>query len=135
MTDITLVIRLGEKMILSARSESEGGILSFHDNRYAGLYHGATRKLAALFDDEDRSLVSEMDQDMIIPVSLTLMESRQLYIFLHDGKLPAISDAATWWMPLEDCTLDDILQGTGLSSFAEPVNVANPFRETSGSFA
>ena len=129
MSDIMFVIRLEGKIILSATSESESGLLSFRDNRYPGIFHGPARKLVSLFDHDDMDMVSNMVMGDEMTVELSLVEHRRLSLFLHKANIPAITDNCSWWIALEDCTLEDILSETGLTMFAEPFAVANPFAD------
>jgi hypothetical protein len=124
---LRLKIHLGGKLLLSAESKSEAGVLSFKDDMYPGIWHNAGRLIQALFAPGHIETINMMDPQDHLKMHVSLLAEETLIVRYNDAGNLILTNAYSWWLPLEQATLGDILEDTGMDKYAEPINVDNPF--------
>ncbi len=122
-----LKIRLGDHLLLSAQSRSEAGVLSFEDDQFPGVWHNAGRLISSLFGPEHVDLLEQMDYQHRLIMRVALVAETILEVRRNEAGTAILTDAYSWWLPLDQATLGDILEDTGMDKYAEPINIDNPF--------
>ncbi|KKN90419.1 hypothetical protein LCGC14_0227880 [marine sediment metagenome] len=124
---LRLKIHLEGKLLLCAESRSEGGVLSFKDDQYPDVWHNAGRLIQALFGPDHMEAIGLMEPQDHLKMRVSLIAEETLVVRYNDAGSIILTDAYSWWLPLEQATLGDILEDTGMGKYAEPINVDNPF--------
>ena len=124
---LRLKIHLEDQILLSAESRSEAGVLSFEDDQYPGVVHDAGRLISSLLAPAHFSLVERLDHMSHLRLRISLVAEETLELRLNDAGTVILTDNYSWWLPLDQATLGDILEDTGMDKYAEPISVDNPF--------
>ena len=124
---LRLKIHLDDQILLSAESRSEGGVLSFEDDQYLGIWHDAGRLISSLLSPAQVDVINRMDHRCHLILKVSLVAQERLELRRDDDGVVILTDAHSWWLPLDQATLGDILEDTGMDKYAEPISVDNPF--------
>lgn len=127
MSTPRLKIHLGGACLLSALSRSENGILAFEEDAPHGDFHNASRALSALITPKLAELLSTLESTEMLLLEIALVEHATLLVMWGEAQELVVGDGRSWWIPLDQITLGDILEEAGLMRFAETIDVANPF--------
>ena len=124
---LRLKIHLEDQILLSAESRSESGILSFEDDQFPGVWHDAGRLISSLLSPSHVGMIEKLDHSDYLTLKISLIAQESLELRRDDTGVVILTDAYSWWLPLDQATLGDILEDTGLDKYAEPISVDNPF--------
>jgi hypothetical protein len=127
MAEPRLKIYLDQQCILSARSRSANGILSFMDDVDPECWHNGGRRLSSLLDPHAADRIARLDYFEQIDMRVNLVDWARLGLRRPESEGIILTDCARWWLPFEDVTLSDVLEECGLRQHAEPLDIADPF--------